>query len=394
MRDRPWPSRRTGRERDRRLQPYQRDVPPDGERSRSATRLDPMACEPAVKAQAQAFTAALTGATEWHQTETGDLELRGHGDIVATPGAPRRRPVRRSPASTCRHELGPRRPGRVGRIRRGPGARPSHSGPTGSPAGFAGCNTYSGTVHHRRHDDRHRSAREHQDRLRAAGERDRGGLSAGARRRRLVAGPADRPAHPDAGRPLADLRARLDACGSPTSASATRRPGAHGGWRPRSDRRRLAGSTWRRPVGGPSRADPALAHDRALLPAAGDDARRPSRRGLRVAALADLVEGFTARGRATTTAILDGAATRASGPPVLRAALGPRLLRLRGPRPDDVGAPRRRDPGGLVPAADLLLLERLGDPRPGRSGLGAARRARSWTTSWRSRPSSTRRPST
>jgi heat shock protein HslJ len=52
----------------------------------SQTSSTQRACEPAVTAQAQAFTAALTGATEWRETETGELELRGHGDIHATPG--------------------------------------------------------------------------------------------------------------------------------------------------------------------------------------------------------------------------------------------------------------------------------------------------------------------
>ncbi|HEX6868542.1 MAG TPA: META domain-containing protein, partial [Candidatus Limnocylindrales bacterium] len=52
----------------------------------SQTSSTMMACEPARMAQAQAFTAALTGATEWRETQTGELELRGHGDIVATPG--------------------------------------------------------------------------------------------------------------------------------------------------------------------------------------------------------------------------------------------------------------------------------------------------------------------
>ena len=50
-----------------------------------------------------------------------------------------------------------------------------------------------------------------------------------------------------------------------------------------------------------------------------------------------------------------------------------RLLRLRAPRRDDVVPTRPADPRGLVPAADLLLQQRVGDPRPGRSGLGAAR---------------------
>ncbi len=48
-----------------------------------------MACEAGVMAQEQAFSAALGGATTWHLTEQGDLELDGSGRIVAQPaGAP------------------------------------------------------------------------------------------------------------------------------------------------------------------------------------------------------------------------------------------------------------------------------------------------------------------
>lgn len=45
-----------------------------------------MACEPARMAQATAFGAAFSGATEWRLLETGDLELRGHGDVLAREG--------------------------------------------------------------------------------------------------------------------------------------------------------------------------------------------------------------------------------------------------------------------------------------------------------------------
>ncbi len=45
-----------------------------------------MACEPARMAQATAFGAAFTGATEYRFLETGELELRGHGDILAREG--------------------------------------------------------------------------------------------------------------------------------------------------------------------------------------------------------------------------------------------------------------------------------------------------------------------
>ena len=47
-------------------------------------------------------------------------------------------------------------------------------------------------------------------------------------------------------------------------------------------------------------------------------------------------------------------------------------------------AARRRGPRDLVPPAGLLLQQRVRDPRPGRSGLGARRLAPSSTTSWRS----------
>ena len=51
----------------------------------------------------------------------------------------------------------------------------------------------------------------------------------------------------------------------------------------------------------------------------------------------------------------------------------PRLLCVRAARRHDVEASRHGDPRGVVPAADLLLQQHLGDPRSGRSGLGAAR---------------------
>ncbi len=42
-------------------------------------------CELQLGAQAQAFTQALAGATTWRQTDTGALELHGHGDVIAEP---------------------------------------------------------------------------------------------------------------------------------------------------------------------------------------------------------------------------------------------------------------------------------------------------------------------
>ena len=64
-------------------------------------------------------------------------------------------------------------------------------------------------------------------------------------------------------------------------------------------------------------ADPNLAHDSVLHRQPRDDARRPPGRGLRVEALADLVEGFAPRGVADDDAVLD-AGDLAFGPPILR----------------------------------------------------------------------------
>lgn len=44
-------------------------------------------CEPRLSAQAQAFAQALAGASSWRLTETGNLEIRGQGDIVAEPAS-------------------------------------------------------------------------------------------------------------------------------------------------------------------------------------------------------------------------------------------------------------------------------------------------------------------
>ena len=128
-------------------------------------------------------------------------------------------------------------------------------------------------------------------------------------------------------------------------------------------------------------------------PPAGDDARRPPRpraagRGPRRAR-----RGLRARGdeRRRRRPRRRRPRVRPADPAAAEPA---RLLRVRGPRPDDVGAPRRRGARGLVPPADLLLQQRVGDPRPGRAGLGAGGVDASSTTSWRSRRWSTRRPST
>ena len=97
-------------------------------------------------------------------------------------------------------------------------------------------------------------------------------------------------------------------------------------------------------------------------------------RGLRVEALRDLVEAFEPRGD-DDDAVLD-APDLAFGPPVLRPPSLRDFYAFEGHVAHDVGAARRRGPGGVVPAADLLLQQRLGDPRAGRAGLVAGGLAR------------------
>ncbi len=63
-------------------------------------------------------------------------------------------------------------------------------------------------------------------------------------------------------------------------------------------------------------------------------------------------------------------ATSRFGPPDPPAAVAARLLRLRAARRHDVAPPRPRHSRGLVPAADLLLRQHVGDPWPGRPGAG------------------------
>ena len=163
--------------------------------------------------------------------------------------------------------------------------------------------------------------------------------------------------------------------------------GRRGDW----PRRSIRGHDLARPRGRPSpgrRGRTDLAHDSVAAPPAGHDARRPSRPRPARRGAADLVDGFAARGdEDDARPRRRRPRARAADPPP---AVVPRLLRLRAPRPDDVGAPRAGDPRGLVPAADLLLLERLGAARAGRARAG--RRAAPWssTTSSRSGRSSTR----
>lgn len=99
-------------------------------------------CEPLLGAQAQAFTEALSGASTWRLTETGGLEIRGHGDIIAEPlvdAPPPSEAIVSDLAGTAwvLQELG--------------GAtlvdvEPSLTfGGDGTVSGSAGCNTFSGT---------------------------------------------------------------------------------------------------------------------------------------------------------------------------------------------------------------------------------------------------------
>ena len=92
--------------------------------------------------------------------------------------------------------------------------------------------------------------------------------------------------------------------------------------------------------------------------------------GLRVAALGDLVDGFAPRGEDDDAVLARRRApVRPAGPP---ATLVPRLLRVRAACPHDLGPTRPGDPGALVPPASLLLLQRVGAARAGRSRVGAA----------------------
>ena len=95
--------------------------------------------------------------------------------------------------------------------------------------------------------------------------------------------------------------------------------------------------------------------------------------GLRVEALRAVLERFESRGEPDEDeAVLDGAnlALRTPGP---ASAVPPGLLCVRAARRHDVGPPWRRDPGGVVPAADLLLQQRVGNSRSRRRRLGSPR---------------------
>jgi heat shock protein HslJ len=104
-----------------------------------------MACEPARNAQATAFGAAFSGATSWRLLESGELELTGHGDILATPG------VAAPPSDGAPPAAG--LPGTEwtlidldGSVEFDATLAPQLTfADDGTLAGFAGCNTYNGS---------------------------------------------------------------------------------------------------------------------------------------------------------------------------------------------------------------------------------------------------------
>ena len=135
--------------------------------------------------------------------------------------------------------------------------------------------------------------------------------------------------------------------------------GARCGWRamarprgcpPRPRRRRSASGAQQRPL-------PPADHDPRRAPR-----RRPARRRA----------GRPARGGRRGADRRIGPGVRATDPAPADLS---RLLRLRAARRHDVEAPRHGDPGGLVPAADLLLQQRVARSaaRATRSGRRASR---------------------
>lgn len=102
-------------------------------------------CELQLGAQAQAFTQALAGATTWSRTETGALELHGHGDLIGEPSIDMPDGAGSSPGAVV--DL-------VGTgwvLEELDGSTLVDTFPTitfggdGSVTGSAGCNTFSGT---------------------------------------------------------------------------------------------------------------------------------------------------------------------------------------------------------------------------------------------------------
>jgi heat shock protein HslJ len=102
-----------------------------------------MLCDGAVGAQETAFFGGLTGATSWRINKTGDLEITGSANIVATTGAPASQPppsagVGLHGTAWTLAEMG----GTADFARIVPTIE---FGEDGSVSGFAGCNTFSGT---------------------------------------------------------------------------------------------------------------------------------------------------------------------------------------------------------------------------------------------------------
>lgn len=104
-----------------------------------------MACAPALNAQATAFATAFSGATTWRLLPTGELELSGHGDVIASPGiaappsdgAP---PVNGLPGTSwILVDLD-------GSVEFDASVAPNLTfADDGTLSGFAGCNTYTGS---------------------------------------------------------------------------------------------------------------------------------------------------------------------------------------------------------------------------------------------------------
>lgn len=98
-----------------------------------------MACEADRMAQETAFSAALTAATRWRQTETGQLELSGVVILLAVPSSRTEAPT---PAAAP--------VGAWDLVELGPTADLAdlvptiEFGPVGTVRGFAGCNRFNG----------------------------------------------------------------------------------------------------------------------------------------------------------------------------------------------------------------------------------------------------------
>ena len=120
------------------------------------------------------------------------------------------------------------------------------------------------------------------------------------------------------------------------------------------------------------RADERLAHNAILFRQPVTTLDDHLARGLRVEALAEIVERFGAADEADDEdddAIAD-ATDLAFGSPDPAPGQPARLLRLRAARRDDVATARHARAGGVVPAAHLLLHERVRDSRARRSRSG------------------------